>query len=90
MNTEPFHTTHAVRGSPQKLKAGISMIKGADLHAFIEALNLNNITLVGWSYGTLDQFAYISQFGTDKLDGAVTVDRTVKTVGEDNTKEWVG
>gem|GEM_PF-5193670 len=29
MNTEPFHTTHAVRGSPQKLKAGISMINGA-------------------------------------------------------------
>jgi non-heme chloroperoxidase len=63
--------------------------RGADLHAFIEALNLNNITLVGWSYGTLDQFAYISQFGTDKLDGAVIVDGTVKTVGEDNTKEWV-
>ena len=63
--------------------------RGADLYAFIEALNLDNITLVGWSYGTLDQFAYISQFGTEKLDGAVIVDGTVKTVGEDNTKEWV-
>jgi len=48
------------------------------------------VSYIYWSYGTLDQFAYISQFGTDKLDGAVTVDRTVKTVGEDNTKEWVG
>ncbi len=63
--------------------------RGADLHALIEALGLENITLVGWSYGVLDQFAYLDQQGTDKLDAAVIVDGTVRTVGEDNTREWV-
>lgn len=63
--------------------------RGADLHALIETLDLENIVLVGWSFGVLDQFAYISQQGTGKLDAVVIVDGTVKTVGKDNTKDWV-
>ncbi|MEO1143176.1 MAG: alpha/beta hydrolase [Pseudomonadota bacterium] len=63
--------------------------RGADLKAFIDALGLRNITLVGWSYGVLDQFSYISQFGIDQLDAAVIVDGTAKTVGDDNSIEWV-
>ncbi len=63
--------------------------RGADLHALIEALDLDSITLVGWSYGVLDQFAYITQQGTGRLDGVVIVDGTAKTVGDDNTTQWV-
>jgi non-heme chloroperoxidase len=62
---------------------------GRDLHALIEALGLDRIVLAGWSYGTLDQLAYVDQFGAEKLVGLIMIDGTPKSKGTDFTKEWV-
>ena len=47
---------------------------GKDLAAFIDALGLEKVILVGWSTGNLDTWSYIEQFGTEKLKAAVTID----------------
>lgn len=62
---------------------------GADLGAFIEALDLDNIVLGGWSYGTLDALAYVDQFGSDRLSGFVMIDGAPRGKGHDTEKEWV-
>ncbi|PPI88518.1 alpha/beta hydrolase [Candidatus Pantoea edessiphila] len=38
-----------------------------DIHYLIEHLNLNNVTLVGFSMGAGDVTRYISKYGTDKV-----------------------
>lgn len=50
------------------------VVHGKDLAAFINALGLEKVTLVGWSTGNLDTWSYIEQFGTEKLKAAVTID----------------
>lgn len=63
--------------------------RGRDVAAFIEALDLDRIVLVGWSYGVLDLLAYVDQFGPDRLVGVVLIDGTPLTVGDDNATDWV-
>lgn len=62
---------------------------GRDLHAFIEALKLDDIVLGGWSFGVLDALAYVDQFGAGKLSGLIMLDGAPKARGVDNTTEWV-
>ena len=62
---------------------------GRDLHAFIEALDLEGIVLGGWSFGTLEALAYIEQFGADRLDGLIMLDGPPRATGEDNQQDWV-
>jgi non-heme chloroperoxidase len=62
---------------------------GRDLHAFIEALGLDNTVLGGWSNGGLDALAYLDQFGAGKLRGFIMLDAAPKSTGADNSKEWV-
>ena len=50
------------------------VVHGKDLAVFINALGLENVTIVGWSTGNLDTWSYIEQFGTEKLKAAVTID----------------
>lgn len=45
-----------------------------DLHAFIEALSLKNVILVGWSMGAFVVWEYIKQFGEQNLKASVIVD----------------
>lgn len=47
---------------------------GNDLAKVIDALDLNQVVLVGWSTGNLDTWAYIQQHGTEKVKAAVTID----------------
>lgn len=47
---------------------------GRDLAALIEALDLKDLVLVGWSTGNLEVWAYISQYGSERLKAAVTID----------------
>lgn len=63
--------------------------KGKDVEAFIQKLKLRNVVLAGWSYGSLDVLSWVSQFRHDNLKGLVIIDGPPKTVGDDNTKEWV-
>lgn len=62
---------------------------GRDLGAFISALGLKQVVLVGWSYGVLDAMAYLDQFGTDNVRAIVILDGTPKPTGKDATAEWV-
>jgi non-heme chloroperoxidase len=62
---------------------------GRDLQAFIAALTLKRIVLVGWSFGVLDAMAYLDQFGTDSLRALVVLDGTPKPAGADPATEWV-
>ncbi|MBQ7937400.1 MAG: alpha/beta hydrolase [Oscillospiraceae bacterium] len=47
---------------------------GKDLIAFIKALGLEKVILVGWSTGNLDIWSYAEQAGLDNLKAAVTID----------------
>lgn len=62
---------------------------GRDLAAFLDALDLHGVVLAGWSYGVLAQFAYIDQFGAERVRALVLIDGSPKSSGADNTTEWV-
>jgi pimeloyl-ACP methyl ester carboxylesterase len=47
----------------------------ADVEAFLNAQNLDEVVLVGCSMGALVGWEYIEQFGTDRLAGFVVVDQ---------------
>ena len=61
---------------------------GRDLHEFIEALNLDNIILCGWSFGTLGILSYINQFSSKRLNGLIMLDGPPRATSTDPTKEW--
>lgn len=60
--------------STKTLHGNDYLTHGKDLAKLIETLNLENVVLVGWSTGNLDTWAYIQQFGTEKVKAAVTID----------------
>ena len=60
-----------------------------DICAFIEILNLNNIVLCGWSFGTLAALSYVNQFGVERLSGFIMLDGPPRATGENNRKDWI-
>ena len=62
---------------------------GRDMGAFFEILNLNNIVLCGWSFGTLAALSYVNQFGKDRLSGFIMLDGPPRATGESNKEDWV-
>jgi pimeloyl-ACP methyl ester carboxylesterase len=62
---------------------------GRDLKAFMDKLNLSGVVLAGWSWGVLDQFAYINQSGAENLKAAIIIDGSPKSTGLDNSTDWV-
>lgn len=62
---------------------------GRDLNAFIECLDVENIVLCGWSFGTLATLSYVNQFGAERLSGFVMLDGPPRATGADNEKDWV-
>ena len=63
--------------------------RGRDLAAFIDQLNINNIILVGWSFGTLDMLSYINQFGISNVKAMMILDGSPKTMGQTLNNAWV-
>lgn len=59
-----------------------------DLARLIEELELDDVILVGWSYGVTEQLAYISQFGTEKVKAMIMIDTGPKISGA-TRDEWV-
>lgn len=47
-----------------------------DLRQFIEALELKDVVLAGWSWGGITVYAYLDAFGTDNVSAAVLIDQT--------------
>ena len=91
-STDYTFVTYDPRGQGQSSKTPDGHFyqqHGRDLNDLINALNLNNIVLAGWSFGGLEVLSYINQFGTDRLKGVGLIDAAPKSRGADNTKEWV-
>lgn len=61
---------------------------GRDLDAFIKALDLKNIVLVGWSNGGFQTLSYVHQFGSGRLSGFVMLDAAPAGRASDNTNHW--
>lgn len=61
---------------------------GKDLNTLINALDLHDIVLLGWSTGNLALWSYVQQFGTQRLKAAITVDMSPKPMS-DEENAWV-
>jgi pimeloyl-ACP methyl ester carboxylesterase len=53
---------------------------GKDLKAFIDALDMQDVILVGLSAGCYDIYAYLRAFGTDNVKACIFIDRMPKAV----------
>jgi len=62
---------------------------GSDLVKIIEALELKNVTLVGWSFGCLTIWEYIRQQGTENIKSLVFVDLSPKPLSINHEQDWV-
>lgn len=58
---------------------------GRDLAALLDHLQLEKVFLIGQSQGASTVWAYISQFGSDRLHGLISIDQTPKML---NTADW--
>lgn len=61
---------------------------GADLNAVLQALDVKNATLVGWSFGCLTVWEYIKQNGFDNIKSLILVDMPPKSLST-NESDWV-
>lgn len=57
---------------------------GRDIHHLLESLDLEDVTLVGWSMGTAVILNYLDQFGEDRLRSVVFVDQSPKFFSDDD------
>jgi pimeloyl-ACP methyl ester carboxylesterase len=63
-------------GRSEKTDTGHTLPQYArDLEAFLDARNLSDVVLVGWSMGSLVAWEYVRQFGTDRFRGFVSVEQ---------------
>jgi pimeloyl-ACP methyl ester carboxylesterase len=63
--------------------------RGRDLDAFLTTLDLRDVVLVGWSYGSYDAYAYLRDFGTDRVAGLVVVDQPPRSwAPAEDTVSW--
>ncbi|WP_456276945.1 alpha/beta fold hydrolase [Bacillus sp. AK128] len=62
---------------------------GTDLKKVLEALKINNATLVGWSFGCLTVWEYIRQFGTENVQSLVMIDMPPKSLSLQQEQDWV-
>jgi len=62
---------------------------GQDIAALIRELDLKNVVLAGWSFGTLAILSYVNQFSSETLSGLIMLDGPPKAVGTDNQADWV-
>ncbi|AEH39101.1 alpha/beta fold hydrolase [Halopiger xanaduensis] len=63
-------------GRSEKTETGHTLpTYAADVEAFLEQRELDDVVLVGWSMGSLVAWEFIDQFGTDRLRGFVSVEQ---------------
>ncbi|WP_026691479.1 alpha/beta fold hydrolase [Alteribacter aurantiacus] len=60
---------------------------GTDLHEVLEALDVKQATLVGWSFGCLTAWEYVKQQGFDKVKAMIFVDMPPKSLST-KTEDW--
>ena len=89
---ERFHVVAVdMRGSgrSQKCDWGHNCARYAmDVYELIHALQMDNVTLVGWSCGARTSYSYLMLFGHYRLRGVVIVDDTVHhTIHDPNPED---
>ena len=63
---------------------------GRDLARLFDKLNLQNVTLVGWSFGALSAWSYVDKFGLDRISRFVCIDMPpVPLSGDEGAGNWV-
>lgn len=62
--------------------------QAADLAKLIQALDLKDVVLVGWSFGCLATWGYVRQEGLDNIKGVVGIDLSPKPLSV-NGGDWV-
>ncbi|WP_348521379.1 alpha/beta hydrolase [Brevibacillus sp. AY1] len=62
---------------------------GADLAKVMEALELKDVTLIGWSFGCLTMWEYIRQHGTQNIKSLVFIDLSAKPLSTNHEQDWV-
>ena len=58
--------------------------RGDDLHQLLQALDLERVTLLGWSLGVFDALSYVERHGFDRVASLVLVDESPKVVKSDD------
>lgn len=94
---EHFSKTHRVIAvdprsqgrSTLSLQGNDYITHGSDLTKIIRALELKNVTLLGWSFGCLTVWEYIRQNGLENVKAAVIVDLSPKPLSTDTENDWV-
>ena len=66
-----------------------SALWAADVRAVVEALGLDDLVLVGWSYGGLVVLDYLERYGTDRVAG-LTLVGAVSGIGTEAATEVLG
>lgn len=72
--------------SPATLDHNTYEQHGQDVAALIDRLQLKNVTLVGWSFGCRDAYAYVRLKGTANLKAFVCIDNSPAGIGKPD--EW--
>lgn len=76
-------------GSDKPLTGNTFAQRGDDLAALLDALGLDDVVLLGWSFGVLDALSYVRRHGTDRLAQVVLVDETPKVPADPSDPgEW--
>lgn len=93
---EHFSKTHRVIAIDPRSQGRSSMTlhgndyetHAADLASIIQALDLQNIVLVGWSFGCLETWGYVKLNGVKALKAMVCIDLSPKPLSV-NSQDWV-
>lgn len=76
-------------GSSKPLDGNTFTQRGADLARLLDALGLDQVVLLGWSFGVLDVLAYLRDHGTDRVAKLILADETPKVPADPaNPEEW--
>lgn len=63
--------------------------RGQDLAAVIDALELREVTLAGWSFGVLDVLSYLEQRGSERVAKLILIDEPPRVpFAPENGEEW--
>jgi pimeloyl-ACP methyl ester carboxylesterase len=93
---EHFSKTHRVIAIDPRSQGRSSMTlhgndyaaHAADLASIIQALDLQDIVLVGWSFGCLETWGYVKLNGVKALKAMVCIDLSPKPLSV-NSQDWV-
>jgi peroxiredoxin len=62
--------------------------RGRDLERIVDALGVERFSLLGWSFGSYDAYAYIEQAGHERIDRLVVFDQPPRCRVDDLQTEW--